>query len=159
MKNIINVPKRHSLHSAFTMVELVFVIVILGILSAVAIPKLSAVKDDAYLATAIQSYCSDAMKSKLNMVYELQGTIGGEDIGSYFNLNAAIWTSTPLVASPVSYGGGALTPQLSNTKHSVYVYYVDANESAPVGCFVSNVGTGLTGVDAQTAFKKRKSTL
>jgi general secretion pathway protein G len=35
--------------SAFTMVELVFVIVILGILSAVAIPRLAASRDDAIM--------------------------------------------------------------------------------------------------------------
>jgi len=35
---------------AFTMIELVFVIVILGILAAVAIPKLAATRDDAYTA-------------------------------------------------------------------------------------------------------------
>jgi len=33
--------------TAFTMIELVFVIVIIGILSAIAIPKLSATRDDA----------------------------------------------------------------------------------------------------------------
>jgi len=38
--------------TAFTMIELVFVIVILGILSAVAIPKLSAYIEDANLAKA-----------------------------------------------------------------------------------------------------------
>lgn len=32
---------------AFTMIELIFVIVILGVLSAIAIPKLSATRDDA----------------------------------------------------------------------------------------------------------------
>ncbi|MEA3331343.1 MAG: type II secretion system protein [Campylobacterota bacterium] len=37
-------------HSAFTMVELVFVIVILGILSAIAIPKFAATRDDAEVA-------------------------------------------------------------------------------------------------------------
>ncbi|NLN00193.1 MAG: prepilin-type N-terminal cleavage/methylation domain-containing protein, partial [Campylobacteraceae bacterium] len=37
---------------AFTMVELVFVIVILGILAAVAIPRLAASRDDASLVKA-----------------------------------------------------------------------------------------------------------
>jgi len=35
---------------AFTMIELIFVIVILGVLAAVAIPKLAATRDDAYTA-------------------------------------------------------------------------------------------------------------
>ena len=38
--------------SAFTMVELVFVIVVIGILSAVAIPKLAATRDDAEVSRA-----------------------------------------------------------------------------------------------------------
>lgn len=38
--------KRH----AFTMIELVFVIVVLGILAAIAIPKLAATRDDAQIA-------------------------------------------------------------------------------------------------------------
>ena len=37
-------------HSAFTMVELVFVIVVLGILAGIAIPKFAATRDDAVVA-------------------------------------------------------------------------------------------------------------
>lgn len=40
---------------AFTMIELIFVIVILGIIAAVAIPKLNATRDDAEIAKANQN--------------------------------------------------------------------------------------------------------
>ena len=42
-----------SSKKAFTMVELVFVIVVIGILSAIAIPKLAATRDDAEITKAI----------------------------------------------------------------------------------------------------------
>jgi prepilin-type N-terminal cleavage/methylation domain-containing protein len=45
---------------AFTMVELIFVIVIVGILSAVAVPKLMATRDDAIIAKNIE-YISASM--------------------------------------------------------------------------------------------------
>jgi len=45
---------------AFTMIELIFVIVILGILAAVAIPKLSATRDDAEVSKVAQNIMEGA---------------------------------------------------------------------------------------------------
>ena len=40
------------MRSAFTMIELVFVIVVLGILASIAVPRLIATKDDASAMTS-----------------------------------------------------------------------------------------------------------
>lgn len=45
-------------NSAFTMIEMVFVIVILGILAAIAIPKFAATRDDAHITKGIADVAS-----------------------------------------------------------------------------------------------------
>lgn len=47
-----------SSKKAFTMIELVFVIVVIGILSAIAIPKFAATRDDAIITKAIATVAS-----------------------------------------------------------------------------------------------------
>ena len=83
----------------FTMIELIFVIVILGILAAVAIPRLAATRDDAEIAktaTNIQTLISD-----LGAYYTSQGkftTKAGDNTGDPLNLSAMTNVSNPVKA-------------------------------------------------------------
>ena len=47
-----------SSKKAFTMIELIFVIVVIGILSAIAIPKLAATRDDAQITRGLATLAS-----------------------------------------------------------------------------------------------------
>jgi len=49
---------RGMYRNAFTMLELIFVIVVIGILSAIAVPKLAATRDDALLTKARNTVAS-----------------------------------------------------------------------------------------------------
>ncbi|WP_298986023.1 type II secretion system protein, partial [uncultured Campylobacter sp.] len=55
----------------FTMIELIFVIVILGILAAVAIPRLAATRDDAEVSKAASNI--QTMVTDLGAYYTSQG--------------------------------------------------------------------------------------
>jgi prepilin-type N-terminal cleavage/methylation domain-containing protein len=48
------------MHKAFTMIELIFVIVIIGILASITIPKFSATRMDAKLSTRAQNIMTSA---------------------------------------------------------------------------------------------------
>ena len=86
---------------AFTLIELIFVIVILGILTAVAIPKLTPVISDAYLAKA-QAKVGSIRTGLKN--YRSKALLKGVWTGQYPDLN-----TTPLFKSlniPVVEGTG-----------------------------------------------------
>ncbi len=51
--NVKGINMQMSSKKAFTMIELIFVIVVIGILSAIAIPKMAATRDDATITKAI----------------------------------------------------------------------------------------------------------
>lgn len=71
--------------SGFTMIELVFVIVILGILASVAIPKLAATRDDAKISADVASL--KQVISNLGGEYTASATV---PVASVTEANAAL---------------------------------------------------------------------
>ncbi|MCI7023354.1 MAG: prepilin-type N-terminal cleavage/methylation domain-containing protein [Campylobacter sp.] len=67
----------------FTMIELIFVIVILGILASVAIPRLAATREDAEISTTIANLRT--LVSEASAYYVAHGTFGTAAAGARWN--------------------------------------------------------------------------
>lgn len=86
--------------SAFTMIELVFVIVVIGILSAVAIPKFAATRDDAIMSKARTTLAS--VRSSLSTERQKRILRGNfTNIGDLGNATVAFGNFDNDAASPV----------------------------------------------------------
>ena len=70
--------------AGFTMIELIFVIVILGILAAVAIPKLAATRTDAEVSKLATS--ASTLVNELGTFYTAQGTFEGKTVKDVTNV-------------------------------------------------------------------------
>ena len=68
----------------FTMIELIFVIVILGILASVAIPRLAATRTDAEIATTVSNIRT--LISDLSSYYVVKGEFGNAKWGDVTNV-------------------------------------------------------------------------
>lgn len=129
---------RRSRHSGFTLIELLIVVVIIGILAAIAIPKFSNTKDKAKLAsvktdirnymTAEEAYFSD------NATY-----------GGYTNLQAAPYNfvlssgnagADKGTVTAKGYGLTVTNASISTSKNNCYVEVGtgDANTDGVIVC-------------------------
>lgn len=116
---------------AFTMIELVFVIVIIGILAAVAIPKLNATRDDAVIAAIVAN--TRTVLGDMSSFYTSQGASEWEN-----NTSIVEVTRVPLAyteeCTPMNLS------ELNETKISPNVFTLCDDEANPCVIFSTHAG-------------------
>ena len=110
--------------NAFTMVELVFVIVVIGILSAIAIPKFAATRDDALMTKGLTTLSS--VRSSISTQRQKQILRG--DFGGITSLRGT--------------GSGVFTT--FNDANGSLVLEYDVESCTRIGCWSTTDGTAYT---------------
>ncbi len=100
----------------FTMIELIFVIVILGILAAVAIPRLTATRDDAKISAASANIAT--MYSDLGAYFTAQGKWAGETNTATSRATNVDTTNFKLMTNVVD----------ANASYGVISFYIDSDK-------------------------------
>lgn len=115
---------------AFTMIELVFVIVVIGILSAIAVPKMAATRDDALITKGLATL--SAVRSAITT--ERQKLILRGEFGPITNLKG-----TPGIFTTMIY-----TDSAGNDVNGSLVLEYDVAACTGIGCWSTADGVTYT---------------
>ena len=133
--------------SGFTMVELIFVIVILGVLASIAIPKLSATRDDAKISKALTEL--GMLKTDLSSYYTAHGTYTVPVIKDATNV--VLYTAADCATQVTSLASGSTyyycVPGTGGGKEDLMVITVndtDGNLTMAQGSGTGNIARGAS---------------
>ena len=149
----------NNMRRGFTMIELIFVIVIIGILAAVAIPKLAGVQDQAHASKAGE-FVGQLNSIIMPNLYS-KAVVAGNNVG-----NAAIKSANStltkaefeaLIEIPKNFlvvadveakmaastsTGASATPIMTNSTNNINIYCRDGNETDLPRCWYSAKKSG-----------------
>jgi type II secretion system protein G len=107
----------------FTLIELLIVVVIIGILAAIAIPKFANTKEKAYIAS---------MKSDLRNLVTAEEAYFADSVKYTTNLGTLFSTTTGVVGPTIALTADGWTAQVShNVTTKTCVIYVGSTPLAP----------------------------
>jgi len=152
-----------SNQKAFTMIELIFVIVVIGILSAIAIPKFSATRDDAVITKAITTVASvrnaiaterqkRILRGNFNVVDDLAASdTDGDFVFDFFDTNTTRVLEYPIRSCADASARGCWDA----TSNTSYTYRMPNNSNNIVftlsgSRFTCNTADATTGADCRT---------
>jgi prepilin-type N-terminal cleavage/methylation domain-containing protein len=115
---------------AFTMIELVFVIVVLGILAAVAIPRLVATRDDAVNVTISQNIM-----------------IGAAEIAAYAVAKGETNESLAVMSNAIESLVNSGKAHLDTVEKSAYIHRGSVND-----CVIMDINTSVTDENLTLSF-------
>ncbi len=127
-----------SSKKAFTMIELIFVIVVIGILSAIAIPKLAATRDDATITKARTTIASvraalsterqkRILRGDFSDLVNLGGTTG--DSKTLFNNYDNDENASTVLEYPITSCASGARGCWTKTSDTVYTYRMPHNST------------------------------
>ena len=106
----------------FTMIELIFVIVILGILASVAIPRLAATREDAEISAAVANLRT--LVSDVTAYYTAKGTLTGANWSAITNVPFQNASDTLTATTDANL-------KVGDDKECIKVKLVDKNNGTP----------------------------